>query len=546
MHSRLAPRVSFRALFDGLQHLLGPDRVRRASQEPIELDMSEDLEIPGGQLLELIAQSLETGRDEIELQLAALIAYGRSEHPMDPAKQTFRDHWSQMRNCKVMFVRFSATGTAHQALFDARASSGPTLYVASDGAERDNAGRRAANLVRQSWRVVGPGHRDAFEAFAGVLLTGRQREFLRERGIGDAEWDEVQTAIGASIERGWTRLRVVAFALWRRRYSSGSTSEFESEWDKSVEPLAGVMHFFDIDDATARARINDAQIVTDDEEEANLAELFGVTTAEWQDARELLGLERVRFPQTIRDFENAVRWVAGSVAVAASRYVRLEVHTVRSAVDEIQSLNCPMALAETRARDGAVLVEALRRAANVVVEMSPPAMIRLAGALRRQACLGPQSVQQLELRGVPRRELNHVVDYGESERVGMAGEAVQSVLTVAEALAAMYGETVDIAELQDNGRVLRHTKGWWANAFAALRVLKRALTLQAPRTARTLGLRRAFAAPRSRHELWNANPELGNLSGDAIGAPTPPKKQILGFQKTQSEIDADLAAGGWW
>ena len=540
----LSAKSSFKALFDGLQLLLGYDRVRRVSQEPIDLGFSEDIEIPGGQLLELIEQSLRASLGDIELQFAALIAYGRSEHPMDPAKQAFGDHWSRMRNCRVVFGRFSATGTAYQALFDARASTGPTLFVASDGADRDNAVRRGVDLVRQSWRVVGPGHRDAFEAFAGVLLTDRQREFLRERGIGDAEWDEVQTAIGESLERGRTRLRVVAFALWRRRYPLGTTSEFASEWDKSGEPLADVTHFLDVDEATARARINDAQIVADDEEEADLAEVFGVTTAEWQDARELLGLERVRFRQTIRDFENAVRWVAGSVAVAASRYVRLEAHAVRSAVDEIQSLDCPVALAETRARDGAVLVEALRRAANVVGETSHPAMTRLAGALSRQAGRAPQSVQQLELRGVPRRELNHVVDHEESERVRMAGEAVQSVLTVAEALAAEYGETVDIAALQDDTRVLRHTKGWWANAFAALRVLKRAIALQAPRTARMLRQCRAFAAPRSRHELWNAYPELGNLGGDAIGTPTRPKKQILGLEKTQSEIDADLAAGG--
>lgn len=540
----LSAKSSFKALFDSLHLLLGFDRVRRVSQEPIDLGFSEDIEIPGGQLLELIEQSLGADPGNIELQVAALIAYGRSEHPMDPAKQAFGDHWTRMRNCRVVFGRFSASATAYQALFDARASTGPTLYFDSDAVDTDDALRIGVDLVRQSWRVVGPGHRDAFEAFAGVLLTARQREFLREREIGDAEWDEVQTAIGVSTERVWTRLRVIAFALWRRRYPLGTTSKFESEWDKRSDPLADVTHFFDVDDATARARINDAQIVADDEEEADLAEVFGVTTADWQDARELLGLERVRFRQTIREFENAVRWVAGAVAVAASRYVRLEVYAVRPAVDEIKSLGCPVALAESRARDGAVLVEALRRAANVVGEVPLPAMKRLAGALSRQAGRAPQSVQQLELRGVPKRELHHVVDHEESERVRMADEAVQSLLIVAEALAAEYGETVDIAALQDNTRVLRHTKGWWANAFAALRVLKRAVALQAPRTARMLGQQRAFAAPRSRYELCNAFPELGNLVGDALGTSTQPKKQVLGFEKTKSEIDADLAAGG--
>ena len=215
-------------------------------------------------------------------------------------------------------------------------------------------------------------------------------------------------------------------------------------------------------------------------------------------------------------------------------------HAVRSAVDEIQSLDCPVALAETRARDGAVLVEALRRAA----EVQHPAMTQLARALRRQAGRAPQSVQQLKLRGVSTRELNHVVDNEESQRAEMASEVVQSVLIVAKVLAEKYAETVDVTALQEDTRVLRHTQGWWANAFAALRALKIAITLQAPRTAKILRQGRAFAAPRSRHELWNTFPELGNPGGDALDPPTPPKKQSLGFEKTQSEIDADLAAGG--
>ena len=540
----LSAKSSFKALFDGLQLLLGPDRVRRVSDEPIELGFREDVAISGGQLLEVIEQSLGAGAGSIELEFASLIAYGRSEHPMDPTKQAFSDHWTRMGKCRVMFGSFSASGTAHQALFDARALTGPTLYFALDGVDTDDARRRAVELVRQSWRVVGPGHRDAFEAFAGALMTARPREFLRERGIGDAEWDEVQTAIGASVEGGRTRLRVVAFALWRRKHPLGTRLAFEAEWDESGEAVAGVMHFFDLDDATARARINDAQVVADDEEEADLAEALGVTTAEWQDSRELLGLERLRFSQTIREFENAVRWVAGSVAVAASRYVRLDVHAVRPAVDEIQSLDCPVALAQSRATDGAVFVQALLRAATVVGKVPRPAMTRLAEALSREAGRAPQSLRQLELRGVPRRELNHVVDHEAAERVRMAVEAVQSVLNVAEALAVEYGEMVDIAELQDDTRVLRHTKGWWANAFAALRVLKRAIALQAPQTARVLGGRRAFAAPRPLHELWSAFPELGTPGGDAGGTSTQPKKRILGFAKTQSQIDADLAAGG--
>ena len=540
----LSAKSSFKALFDGLQRLLGDDYVRRVSQEPIELGFIEDTANPGRQLIQGIGQSLEADTNDMELYFAALIAYGRSEHPMDPAKQAFGDHWTRMRNCRVVFGRFSASGTDDQALFDARASTGPTLYFAASGVDIGDVRSRGIDLVRESWRVVGPGHRDAFEAFAGALLNARQSQFLRERGIGDAEWDEIRTAIGVSDERGLTRLRVVAFALWRRKNPLGSTSEFEAEWDKCGSPLATVTHFFGADDADARARINDAQLVADDEEEADLAGVFGVNTEEWQGARELLGLERVRFRETVREFKNAIRWVAGSVAVAASRYVRLEVHAVRPAVEWIQSLDCPVTLAQTRASDGAVLVEALLRAATAVGEVSRPAMARLAMSLRRQAVRAPESVRQLQLRGVPRRELNHVVDHEESERARMATEAVQSVLNVAEALAVEYEETVGFVELQDDTRVLRHTSGWWANGFAALRMLKRVIALQAPQTARVLGRRRAFAAPRAQHELWNAFPELCPPADDAPGTLTQPKKQILGLEKTQGEIEADLAAGG--
>lgn len=536
-------KSSFKALFDGLQHLLGTDRVRRVSQEPINLDFSDDFRFPGGQLLELIAQSLGTSPGGIELQLAGLIAYGRSEHPMDPSKQAFSDHWRRIQNCRVVFGRFSEIGTPDRALYDARASSGPTLFVDSNDIDIENSGVGGKHLVQHSWRVVGRGYRDAFEAFAGVLLTGREREFLRERGIGDTEWDEVQTAIGASFEQGRKRLRIIAFALWRRMDPLGNTSVFESEWGDDSGPLVSVMKFFAIDDASARTLINDAQIVANEEEEADLAEEFGVTTTEWQEARELLGLKRVAFRQTIHDFKVAVRWVAGSVAVATSRYDHLKVNTVKLAVDEIQSLDCPLAIAEARARDGAVFAEALRQAANSVGKMSIPAMTRLAESLRRQAGHSPKTIQQLKLRGVPKRELYHVFENNEYNREKLAGEAVNSVLTVAKALAKKNAETIDSTVLQDDARMLRHTKGWWANAFAALRALKRAITLQAPRTAKILVNGRAFAEIRSELELWNAFPELGNPGNHASGAQTPPKKQILGFEKTQSEIDADLTIG---
>ena len=540
----LSAKSGFRALFDCLQHLLGAERVRRVSQEPIDLDFSENSEMPGGRLLDLIEQSFGTSPGDMELELAALIAYGRSEQPMDPAKQAFRDHWNRIRDCRVVFGRFSAGGPANEALFDSRASAGPTLYVVADGADCGNANRRGVDLVRQSWRVVGPGYRDAFEAFAGILLTDRHREFLRERGIGDAEWDEIQTAIGASLEQSRARLRATAFALWRRRCPCGSISEFELEWDASGEPVVDVSRCFHVDESAARVLLNDARGVANDEEEAKLAGNCGLTMAEWQEARERLGLERVRFRQTVNDFKNAVRWVAGAVAVAASRFVRLEANSVRSAVDEIRSLECPVVLAETRANDRAVLVEALRRAAEVVEKIPQPAMTRLAGALRRQADQAPDTVQRLVLRGVPRRELNHVVDDEEFERVRMADEAIQSVLYVAKAIAVEHGETLDVTAIQDDVRVLRHTTGWWANAFAALRVLKRAIARQAPRTARMLARERAFAAPRSRHELLTAFPELGNPESDVLRTPSLPKRLILGLEKTSREIEADLVAGG--
>jgi len=304
------------------------------------------------------------------------------------------------------------------------------------------------------------------------------------------------------------------------------------------------MRIFDVDDSTARSWIHDAQLVADDEGEADLAENLGVATQEWQESRELLGLERVRFRQTIREFKKEVQWVAGSVIVTASRCLRLDLRAVRSAVEEIRSLDCPITLAQTRTKVEAVFVEALRQAATVIEKVPDPEMARLSEALNQQASHSPESAQNLELRGVSRRELIHVVDHEETQRSRMADEAVQSVLQVANAIAVKHGETIVISKLHDDSRLLSHTKGWWANAFAALRVLKKAIALQAPKTAGVLGKRCAFATPSSPQELWNEFPELGITKGNTSGAPTQPKKQILGLAKTQSEIDVDLAEGG--
>lgn len=532
----LSAKSGFRAIFDGLCHLLGDDRVRRVSEESIDVDFSKSPAMQEGLLLDLIKQQVGTNHDDIEQELAALIAFGRREQPMDPGKQAFKDHWSLFRDCRVVFGEFQNDGSL-EALFDSHISEGATLYIAEDVVGKDKNA-----LVRLSWHVVGSGHRDVFEAFAGFLTTNRRGEFLRQRGIGDAEWDEIGSAIGISLEQGYTRLRVAALALWRREYPQGTVSEFESGWDADSEPVAKVSRFFGIYESEARIRLKDAQRVMDDEEEAELAEGAGVTIGEWQEARELLGLKRVRFSETERNFEKLIRWVAGAITVAASRYVRLDEDSVKSAIDTICSLNCPSALAETRANDQAVLTEALCRAAEVVEKVPQRAMTLLAGALRREADQAPDTVQNLRLRGVPRRELNHIFDHNESERTKQAEEAVQSVLRVAKKLAKQYGEELDVKALEGDVRVIRHTTGWWANAFAALRALRRAITRTAPLTGRALARQRAFTAPRSWRELWKAFPKLGDPESETLSTPLP-KIRILGLEKTSSEIEEDLVPG---
>lgn len=534
----LSAKSVFGAIFDGLRRLLGDKRMCRVSTERIDLGFSKSPVMQEGRLLDLIEQHVGTNHGDIAQELAALIAFGRREQPMDPGKPTFKDRWSLFRDCRVVFGEFTSDRSL-EALFDSRALEGATLYIAENAVSKD----KDANLVRLSWRIVGPGYRDVFEAFAGFLATARRGEFLRQRGIGDAEWDEIGSAIGISLEQSCTRLRVVAFALWRREYPQGKVSEFEKKWDADSEPVAKVSRFFGIDKSDARMRFNDAQRVMDDEEEAELAKGAGVTIGEWQEARELLGLERVRFGETERNFKKLIRWVAGVVTVASSRYVSVDEESVKSTVDTIRSLNCPLSLAENRVNDQAVLTEALRQAAKVVENVPQRAMSLLAAALKREADQAPDTVQDLRLRRAPQRELYHVVDLDGPERIKQAKEAVQSVLRVAKMLAKHYEEELNITVLEDDVRVIRHTTGWWVNAFAALRALKKAITGAAPRTGRALARQRAFIAPRSWRELWKAFPVLGDPGSETSSTPLP-TMQILGFEKTSSEIKTDLLPGG--
>ena len=124
-----------------------------------------------------------------------------------------------------------------------------------------------------------------------------------------------------------------------------------------------------------------------------------------------------------------------------------------------------------------------------------------------------------------------------------AKETVRSVLRVAEVLAKQYGEELDITMLEDDVRVIRHTNGWWVNAFAALRALEKAITGTAPRTGRELAQKRAFTVLQSWHELWKAFPELGDPKDETPSTPLPTMR-ILGLEKTSREIEADLVPGG--
>ena len=456
---------------------------------------------------------------------------------MDPSRDAFRRHWEQLNASRVVFGTFPA-GDRTIAFFDERADDGPSLYVSAAACSSD---RQVLNL---GWHIVGQGHQASFELFAQDLEAGRVQEFFSARGVRDAEWDELDAAIGVSHDRLRQRLRPIACVGWLRRNDGSAVSNFEREWNGVPLNPDAIATWFGVERSTASSLLVEVRHAFGDEAQPPLLKLLGFDVEEWQKARQKLGLAPFVFSATIESFRRVSHSLFAVVAVATSRYVSVSEMVALKSAEAIRDSACPNAIAETPANDAAVLRASLMNAAEILDAEKGHAkgLGLLARTLRRDASRDRNSWVELRVRGVPRRELQRVVDFDEEQRAEQASTAVSAVLKVASALSANQGERFSVDE--HDQRITKFTRGWRANPFAGVRTIRRILVRQALKTTRLLEKQGAFREPMPWTELWARYSELGPAHrAPGSDAKPPPKIKVLGQEIDAGDVATDLALG---
>ncbi len=224
---------------------------------------------------------------------------------------TGKRHWEQVSATQVTFGNF-AMGELTQAFFDSKGPSGPILYVSGNACAEDK------DLLRLSWYLIGPGHREAFEAFDVELGSGRREEFFRRKGMGDAEWDELDAVIGIGGEQMKQRLKPIAFAAWKR-YATGDPGSFEEAWRKLNLTAAEVAAWFKLEDALASRFLVEARHAFGDEQQLALLGHVGLSVQDWQEARHTLGLAVFKFRQIEECSLRALKRLLTKVAPATTK-----------------------------------------------------------------------------------------------------------------------------------------------------------------------------------------------------------------------------------
>jgi hypothetical protein len=533
----ISAKGAFEALFEALRALLGPERVKRVSAEPVTIAFEEESSMPKMGFLE--AAGVGKPGTDIRRQIAAVIAFGRDQQPMDPSKEAFKRHWECACATQVVFGRFGP-GDHTDAFFDDARGDGPTLLVSVDACQE------LADVLRLGWHLVGVAHQDAFELFALELASGKGEDFFRRKGVREPEWDEIDAVIGLATDQLKQRLRPIGLAAMLHRGTAADVSTFETEWRALEWNASGVASFLGIETGAAARLLTEARRSFREEEQSSLLNLAGVTVQEWQRARKMLGLSLYRFLGTERSFRDACAKLAAAVAVATSRYVKVSTEMARQLSEQVSQLSCPDELAMREVSEPDTLCEALKSAADLIDRKGYGGGLRmLSRGMRNEARRPLAGWADIRLRGAPQREVRRFLDFEERQREAEATAAIEAVMRVAIPLAKIAGETLQPLGLLGGERVGRFTQGWWANPFAALRALHRAMKAFAPITAEKLHGKRAFAAPRSLPDLWAEFPELGPPSQpEAQPVKPPPKKvQVMGEEKPLPEIEVDLGLG---
>jgi hypothetical protein len=495
-----------KGVFDAFSDVLGEERVQRTSTANIETGFLFSDE-PNISLLGYLEKEVGEKRNfNIISDLGVLIAFGRSQQPMNPKKEDgeFKKVWDRLKSTKIHWGTFRDSENGHIVIFDERHEIGPILQVAKHATPED--------VLFSCWQIFGPAYRDLWAAFTGAVKTSERERFFSERQIGFAERDEVSAVIQHSTIHKLLAIQSLLYTIWRKTNSEVSVDRFKKIWKTKSGSLDEMAEWIGIDSIVLAKLLDEAQGLTSEEDQAHFLNRLEITVSEWQIARVELGLKKIHFSQTIKIFEITKKYLLAYLMVDAARK-----QTIDLDADEVEKI----------LNDG-MEFQGIEKIAKAL------------GAFKHKSSRILGGIKSGKYR---RKEIDTYFAQDERQRSVDAAEALNNLLKVAQALAEKKGESFEKDELKKDIKVAAFSDGWWASRFAVLRAAGKALFRLVPETAKALSKKRAFYPPRPWQELWKKFPELGLPSKDEIFIKPVPKVTILNTTKTETKFDEDLMLG---
>ena len=500
----------FVGLHATLQGLLGDDVVFLTSAAEVETGF-----VQAGPDLGLLDWLIDEFGDSLELHMAVLVANEggrRAEVTRDGG--AFQRTWRTLKGARLARGRFQ-TGD-RRAYYDRAAE----VLEADDGLT-------AAEVLAETYLLLGPGYRNAVAVFA--TMAGEVPPFVRffrERHVTDARRDQVAAAIGRTDRAQLSDLDSLLFALWRDQHADRDEAAFEAEWEANTGSFLDAARWVA---CPAIADLRGALGGGDGDAWLSMLAATGLPIARWQAARVARGRSRFVFEGPIQTFERRRDRLGHELRSVAIRAPLSDGFLTRADefLAEFASTAPPPDLGDTPQNDGAAV--AFDMAMRLLSEGGHD---RLTHAL--ELAKGDGSAPGA------RRDANEYEQVGDSTRQERATKVRDVLLSVAKRLAAARGETLDLTVVRDTRRVAALTEPQWANQFAMLAAIREALNKRGLNST-VAGLSRvgAFREIQTETRLCKA---LGLASSKQGGVPGP-KRSVLGVTGTDEELREQLAQG---
>ena len=526
----LHARQSNKALYKALRKVFGSDRVMRASKA--EIDLKFDQVGRDTHLLDYLVHGLQSTRPDIQRDLAALITYG-GRTIMDPSKETFREKWDQFQNTRLRRGHFRNPDQTDP-IFDQGAVGGAALYVPFEHDPKQ--------ILEVCWHLLGPSHQHAWENYVTRLKAGECDRFFDNIHLNDRDWIELEAVIGASQKTRINRLQPAFLALRRSWISDLGVEQFRNEFDSLNVNLDKIAYWAGIERVILNTALKNSLLNFDDERQWPVVETLGVSIPDWQRARRDLGRNAVVFSSTVKSFDD---WRVNIVAFLRTVFARGE--TDVDLLDELGALlkkfsgmSCTNEIAEQKINHvdiAGLVISELQDA----IDLETKAGKMMARRLRAMESI--RTVDELSAPRTPRREITLYKNQSKYQRESDAKEAVSDVIRVARALSILCGDAIDEKHVMSNSAITPWLQGYWANCFAALRVLREIVRANAPNTFEKLNEAGVFA-PQQRvpwRIMWKKFPELGEPL--SMNETAQNKVEILGLQVIEEKFDVILGHG---